>query len=130
MDSLIARSPIVQSETPIYRVFNAYNITHLKPGETYVDKGFMSTTLADLSVKQGKSTRTHLGNLDPTMDVVARIKPNGHYSGLSVNHADKDLAAFPKEREFILPRGTQLKYLGFDTAPSGETIMNFERMSG
>ena len=130
LDGLIERAPIVQSEAPIYRVFNAYNVTHLKPGETYIDKGFMSTTLADIASKKGASVRSHLGDIDNTMDVVARIKPNGHYSGLSVNHADKDLAAFPKEQEFILPRGTQLKYLGFETAPSGETIMNFERMNG
>jgi hypothetical protein len=130
LDALIERAPIVQSEAPIYRVFNAYNVTSLKPGETYVDKGFMSTTLADISAKRGKGLREHLGNIDSTMDVVARIKPNGHHSGLSVNHADKDLAAFPKEQEFILPRGTQLKYLGFETASSGETIMNFERMNG
>jgi hypothetical protein len=130
MDSLIERAPIVESETPIFRVFNAYNITHLKPGETYEDKGFMSTTLADISAKKGKSVRQHIGDIDPTMDVVGRIKPNGHYSGLSVNHADKDLAAFPQEKEFILPRGTQLKYLGMEKGSSGETIMTFERMNG
>jgi hypothetical protein len=130
MDKTIARAPIVKSETPIFRVFNAYNITHLKPGETYEDKGFMSTTLADISAKKGKSVRQHIGDIDPTMDVVGRIKPNGHYSGLSVNHADKDLAAFPQEKEFILPRGTQLKYLGMEKGSSGETIMTFERMNG
>jgi hypothetical protein len=130
MDALIQRAPIVKSETPVFRVFNAYLVTGLKPGYVYVDKGYMSTTLVDISAKKGRTIRNHLGDIEPTMDVVGRIKPNGHNSGLSLNHAEAGASPFPKEQEFILPRGSQLKYLGFEKASSGETIMNFERMNG
>jgi hypothetical protein len=130
MDALIERAPQVKSETPIFRVFNAYLVVGLKAGDTYVDKGYMSTTTHNITAKRGKTVRNLIGDIEPTMDVVGRIKPNGHHSGISINHAGEDISPNPKEHEFILPRGTQLKYLGFEKAPSGETIMNFERMNG
>jgi hypothetical protein len=90
----------------------------------------MSTTLADISAKRYKGLREHIGEINHTMDIVARTKPNGHYSGLSINHAGKDITPNALEQEFIFPRGTELKYLGAEKAKSGETIMTFERMNG
>ena len=129
IDDLISRLPQIKLETPLYRVFPASAITGLKVGQVYQDKGYLSATTKDISAKGNKDLRQALGGLSSSMDVVARIIPNGHYSGASMN----DLVAvkrYAHEEEFLMPRDTQIKYLGFEKAPSGETIMNFQRMNG
>ena len=66
--------------------------------------------------------------MQPT-GVIGRIVPNGHYSGLSVNHVQQDMF-YKHEKEFLMPRGSEFRYLGLGKTPSGETVMDFERLSG
>lgn len=131
IDSLISKVPQVKSEEPIYRVFSASSVMQLgaQPvGTIFEDKGYMSATLHDLSTTAGASARANFGGLSDTMDLVGRIIPNGHYSGVSVNHIIEN-QNFAHESEFLLPRGTQLAYLGTEKVPTGETILNFKRMN-
>lgn len=130
LDAMIARAPHLESETPIYRVFSQNAVKGLVSGQTFEDKGYMSASLHDLSVPENGKIRSEFAGLKSgSPDVAAKIHLNGHYSGLHINSANFR-GEFAGEREFLLPRGSQLQYLGTEKAPSGETILNFKRING
>ena len=130
LDSLIARVPEVKSETPLYRVFAKKIVGDLEPGQILRDKGFLSTTHLDLT---DSSHAKALADFKQTLSfgqemVVGRIVPNGNYSGINVNSVVSNMF-YKEEEEFILPRGSELRYLGSSKTPLGDTFINFERIS-
>ena len=102
----------------LYRTF----FLNLEIGKTYEDKGFMSTSLNDLSAKKNSEVKDNFMNVGGISQILGKILPNGKYKGISMNNT-KVFNDFD-EREFILPRKTQLTFLGFEQQ---NTTDDFER---
>ena len=128
LDSLISKVPEVRSETPLFRMFNKNVVEKMEIGQVFKDRGFLSTSFADVTDPKNIKLRNEMNFMQPT-GVIGRIVPNGHYSGLSVNHVQQDMF-YKHEKEFLMPRGSEFRYLGLGKTPSGETVMDFERLSG
>ncbi len=128
LDSLIAKVPQVKSETPLFRIFSKDVAAGMEVGQVFKDKGFFSTSFADVTDPKNEKLRGEMNFLQPN-GIIGRIIPNGHYSGLSVNHIQKDIL-YKHEKEFLLPRGSEFRYIGLGKTPSGEVVMDFERVSG
>jgi hypothetical protein len=122
MDNAIERAPLVENNNPLWRVFSPKAFLNLEIGKTYEDKGFMSTSLNDLSAKKNSEVKDNFMNVGGISQILGKILPNGKYKGISMNNT-KVFNDF-EEREFILPRNTQLTFLGFEQQ---NTTDDFER---
>lgn len=122
MDNAIERAPFVENNNPLWRVFSPKAFLNLEIGKTYEDKGFMSTSLNDLSAKKNSEVKDNFMNVGGISQILGKILPNGKYKGISMNNT-KVFNDFD-EREFILPRKTQLTFLGFEQQ---NTTDDFER---
>jgi hypothetical protein len=131
LDSLMAKVPEVKSETPLYRLFSKKVVDDLESGQIYKDKGFLSTSHLDFTdSSNSKALDELMTNISFKQEmIVGRIIPNGVYSGLSINSLIKDDGFYGSEKEFILPRGSELRFLGLSKTSSGEPVMDFERVS-
>ena len=122
MDNAIERAPLVENSNALWRVFSPKAFLNLEIGKTYEDKGFMSTSLNDLSDKKNSEVKDNFMNVGGISQILGKILPNGNYKGISMNNT-KVFNDFD-EREFILPRNTQLTFLGFEQQ---NTTDDFER---
>jgi SPP1 gp7 family putative phage head morphogenesis protein len=131
IDSVIARAPQVKRDKPIWRVMSPKAVVGLEKGQTYVDRGFVSTTLNDLGNTSNVYSEELLQNflmVGGVSNVLAKILPNGNYKGLSMNKALKSgYAVNVEEKEFLLPRNSAFTFLGFETLPNNRTIAVLER---
>lgn len=119
IDRGIEKSPDVFGDKNLYRVFSNRTLENLNPGDTFIDKGFLSTTRADITFD--KDTRITLGDISSSDDTVALIlpSPSGKGKGLAVDwllraSGRRDFSEhWAREQEVLLPRETPLLFLGF-----------------
>ena len=136
LDKTIEESPDMFGSTNLYRVTSDRLITDLEPGDTFVDKGFMSTTRTNLT--RNASARNALGELSGSDDTVSIILPSPSKSGkglavdkyLTARGQDGSVQFWGKEKEVLLPRDTALLFLGMSTSTDhqGKPIAIFQRM--
>lgn len=136
LDRTIEQSPDAFGDKTLYRVTSDRLLTDLKPGDTFVDKGFLSTTRKNVVLN--RSARAQLGNLSPTDDTVTVIipSPKGTGKGLAVDLLLKSRGKsgrdefWGKEKEVLLPRETPLLFLGISTTTDteGKPVAVFQRM--
>lgn len=122
IDNAIDRAPLVENNNSLWRVFSPKAFLNLEIGKTYKDKGFMSTSLNDLSAKKNSEVKDNFMNVGGISQILGKILPNKNYKGISMNNT-KVFNDFD-EREFILPRNTKLTFLGFEQQ---NTTDDFER---
>jgi SPP1 gp7 family putative phage head morphogenesis protein len=131
IDRVIARAPQVERDKPIWRVMSPKAVLGLKEGETYVDRGFVSTTLNDLGNLNNDNSKDLMQNflmVGGVSNVLAKILPNGNYKGLNMNRTLKrGYAVNLEEQEFLLPRNSAFTFLGFETLSNNQTIAVLER---
>ena len=136
LDRTIEQSPDAFGDKTLYRVTSDRLLTDLKPGDTFIDKGFLSTTRKNVVLN--RSARAQLGNLSPTDDTVTVIipSPKGTGKGLAVDlllesrgKSGRD-EFWGKEKEVLLPRETPLLFLGISTTrdTEGKPVAVFQRM--
>jgi SPP1 gp7 family putative phage head morphogenesis protein len=139
IDKAIEESPDVFGDKNLYRVTSSRLLDDLQPGDTFIDKGFLSTTRIDISDKANTVTRIQLGNITATEDTVSVIlpSPSGQGKGLALDFfleqkgwlEDKmgSDSHYNREKEVLLPRGTPLLFLGFTETtgalPSGSMLV-------
>jgi len=138
LDKLIAEAPLSFGDKNLYRVYSERVLSDIREGDIVTDKGFLSTTRADITTKQYDDTRSSLGEISATRDVVAVILPNESKNGkgLSVDYLknavsnlaqEQDMA--DREMEVLLPRSTPLKFIGYKTDVGMEAkVAVFQRM--
>ena len=136
IDSVIERSPDdALADKKLYRVFSSSLVESLSPGDILTDKGFISTTLVDITSQAGKDLRRELGNIRSSNDIAGVILPSkgGTSKGLSLGYLRSALGNYvsvrPNEKEVLLPRDTSLEFIGTATGKTGEKIALFERKS-
>ena len=131
IDEVIARAPEVVRDKPLWRVMSPKAVLGLKEGATYVDKGFVSTTLNDLGDLTNDNSQELMRNflmVGGVSNVLAKILPNGNYKGLNMNRTLKrGYAVNLEEQEFLLPRNSAFTFLGFETLSNNQTIAVLER---
>ena len=114
LDLAIDEAPQVLKDKLVFRVVSVDALRNLKEGDVFSEKGFVSTTQSDL--RTDSKLRENLGNIDKTTDDAVAIIYNGNFGkGLAVNYNQEAAAnknAF--EREIILPRNTEFKFIGKD----------------
>lgn len=115
VDSAISKAPLVMPDnSAVYRVVNAGTFEEMQVGDTFTDKGFVSTTLRDLSKMPSEQFKRY----DDAGKSITRIDLGDNKSGLSVNsiHANTNKVStdYLDEREFLLPRDSVFEYRGYD----------------
>jgi hypothetical protein len=114
LDLAIDEAPQVLKDKLVFRVVSVDALRNLKEGDVFSEKGFVSTTQSDL--RTDSKLRENLGSIDKTTDDAVAIIYNGNFGkGLAVNYNQEAAAnknAF--EREIILPRNTEFKFIGKD----------------
>jgi hypothetical protein len=122
LDKGIEESPEVFGGTNLYRVFSNRLVDDLEPGDTFIDKGFLSTTRINLTKEENRGARLQLADIGSSEDTVGVILPNPgrNGKGLAIDFflERKEVEAYgneiwQQEREVLLPRETPLLFLGF-----------------
>lgn len=136
IDRTIQESPDEFGDKTLYRVSSDRLIKDLTPGDTFIDKGFLSTTRKNVTTNA--SARKQLGNLSPTEDTVMVILPSPSRTGkglavdafLKSRGYDGQNEFWNKEKEVLLPRDTPLLFLGISatTDTEGKSVAVFQRM--
>jgi len=128
LDSIIAKVPQSEENLTLYRSFDLREVLRLKVGDVYCDPGYMSTTLLNLDKEENQKLRGHLVTIEGTARAVGKINSNGDNSGIVVQAALKKQGMFWDEAEFLLPRGTAIRYMGVENNPDGRFTLNFDRV--
>jgi len=136
LDKTIEQSPDAFGDKTLYRVASDRLITELNPGDTFIDKGFLSTTRKN--IVRNATARKQLGNISPSDDTVVAILPSPSRTGkglavdtfLETRGLDGVDDFWGKEKEVLLPRETPLLFLGLSTTrdTEGKTVAVFQRM--
>jgi hypothetical protein len=90
----------------------------LKPGQVIFDRGFMSTTMTEDYVNEGLAKNVKAKSVS---QVPMRIVMPNNTSGMSL----RPISWFKEENEYLLPRNTGLRFLGWDS--NGYAV--FERVT-
>jgi hypothetical protein len=124
LDKAISDSPDIVGDKNLYRVYSDRVINNLEAGDVVIDKGFLSTTRIDITGSDltARNTRERLGSITDSSDTMAVILPSSNKTGkgllvdmwLPANGIPSGGTNFEKELEVILPRNTELTFLGFE----------------
>jgi len=135
MDNAIDKAPPVVGDKNLYRVYSDRLLTDLQPGDKIVDKGFLSTTRIDITGTSlsSRNTRSGLGSIRDSADTVAVILPNADKNGKGLvvsdffaSNGNNENGIWQREFEVILPRGTELTFLGYQEGEM-ERVAVFQR---
>ena len=113
MDSVIEAAPSLPGGE-LFRVISAGAVERLKKGDVINDKGYMSTTTADLSHPDNGKLLLTLATVSSGRKAIAVITNNTGKKGLFMPAVMKGQPIAEFEREVVLPRDTKLKYRGED----------------
>lgn len=129
LDSAIERAPSLP-EGNLYRVTSAPAVEDLWPGVVISDKGYSSTTTADLLAPENGQLLLTLSTVSGGRKALMVISNNEGKKGLSMKSLRPKSPIAEFEREVILPRDTKLKFVGIDAHLYGSgsiPIFKFER---
>lgn len=133
LDSLIDKAPDMFGDKTLFRIVDDFVLAKLTPGDTLRDKGFLSTTRIDLT--RDSDARDALGRIYDTPDTVAVILPSPTKSGKGIavdlyrTSVDDTSSVSDREKEVLLPRSTDLLFLGYRRGiGSEEKVAVFQRM--
>jgi ribosomal protein S18 acetylase RimI-like enzyme len=133
LDSLIDKAPDMFGDKTLFRIVDDFVLAKLTPGDTLRDKGFLSTTRIDLT--RDADARDALGRIYDTPDTVAVILPSPTKSGKGIavdlyrTSVDDTSSVSDREKEVLLPRSTDLLFLGYKRGiGSEEKVAVFQRV--
>ena len=115
LDHAIEMAPPIPN-TLVWRTTSADAIRPLKKGGIYMDKGFTSTTAADITHPENGTLLLTLATVSSGKKSIMEIntgKGKGIY--MPKMFPGQPIAEF--EKEFLMPRNTKMKYLGVDMRP-------------
>ena len=113
LDHAIEVAPRMPNET-VWRVASAEAISSLKKGATYQDSGFTSTTAADITQPEHGILLLSLAHVSDGQKTIMQINTGKEGKGLYMPKMFPGQPIAEHEKEFLLPRNTQMKYLGVD----------------
>ena len=133
LDSLIDKAPDMFGDKTLFRIVDDFVLAKLTPGDTLRDKGYLSTTRIDLT--RDTDARDALGEIYDTPDTVSVILPSPTKSGKGIavdlyrTSVDDTSSVSDREKEVLLPRSTDLLFLGYKRGiGSEEKVAVFQRV--
>jgi len=133
LDKTIDDAPVLFGDKNLYRAMSNNVLEGMKEGDIVTDKGYLSTTRANLTVDT--FTREQVGSIKDSEDTVAVILPNESKSGkgfavdMWAKLSNRETDTRNREQEILLPRNTPLKFIGYKTDVGSEArVAVFQRM--
>jgi hypothetical protein len=131
IDNLIDSAPNLKGDR-LYRTTSAETVERLKVGDVIQDKGYMSSTTADLLSPDNGILLLTLSKVSSGRKSIIRIDSNDNQKGLFMSAVSKSNPIASFEREVVLPRNTKLRFKGIAVLPlsneRGLKIYDFERL--
>ena len=130
LDSAIETSPALP-KGDLFRVVSADALLRLKKNDVINDKGFMSTTAANLFEPDNGALLLHLATVSSGRKSIMVITNNAGKKGMFMPAVKAGQPIAEHEREVVLPRNTKLKYKGEEYHFMGNgmlTYYKFERL--
>jgi len=116
LDNAIAMAPPIPN-TLVWRTTSADAIRGLKKGGVYMDKGYTSTTAADITHPENGTLLLSLATVSSGKKSIMEIN-TGKGKGIYMPKMFPGQPIAEHEKEFLMPRNTKMKYLGPDYRPS------------
>ena len=133
LDRTISDAPVLFGDKNLYRAMSNNVLEGMKEGDIVTDKGYLSTTRANLTVDT--FTREQVGSIKDSDDTVAVILPNASKNGrgfavdMWAKLSNRETDTRNREQEILLPRNTPLKFIGYKTDVGTEArVAVFQRM--
>ena len=118
LDSAIAKAPPME-DMAVWRVANVLSVEGLKVGDRVKDRGYASTTVADLTKPENGMMLLHLNSVSSGRKTLLEINTGVNGKGMFVPVIPTvvigQTAEF--EKEFLLPRNSLMEYLGSRQMP-------------
>lgn len=126
LDSAIAAAPVMKNMA-VTRVANVRSVEGLKVGQVVTDKGYASTTVADLTKPENGIMLLQLNSISSGRKTLIEVNTGESGKGLFVPAVGVG-PTVDFEQEFLLPRGTSMEYLGVRDFPlSGGKTMDIHQ---
>jgi hypothetical protein len=128
LDNAIEMAPRMPNQK-VWRTASAEAIENLKVNGVYIDKGFTSTTAVDITHPDNGMLLLTLSTVSSGRKALMEIDTGSVGKGLYIPKMFPGQPIAEKEREFLLPRETKMRYLGsdFNISPSGKTIVEIHK---
>jgi hypothetical protein len=128
LDNAIEMAPPMPNQK-VWRTASAEAIENLKVNGVYIDKGFTSTTAVDITHPDNGMLLLALSSVSSGRKALMEIDTGSVGKGLYIPKMFPGQPIAEKEREFLLPRETKMRYLGSDLniSPSGKTIVEIHK---
>jgi hypothetical protein len=128
LDNAIEMAPRMPNQK-VWRTASAEAIENLKVNGVYIDKGFTSTTAVDITHPDNGMLLLTLSTVSSGRKALMEIDTGSVGKGLYMPKMFPGQPIAEKEREFLLPRETKMRYLGsdFNISPSGKTIVEIHK---
>ena len=123
IDEAIEKAPAFPNRE-VFRVAPAFLVEGMKVGTVVADLAYQSTTIADLTKPENGILLLSLSKVTSGQKSLIKINTGSKGKGLYLPAVSKDPVA-AHEQEFLLPRGTKLRYTGNEKFQSS-TIHKFE----
>ena len=118
LDTAIASAPPME-DMAVWRVANVLSVEGLKVGDRVKDRGYASTTVADLTKPENGMMLLHLNSVSSGRKTLLEINTGVNGKGMFVPVIPTvvigQTAEF--EKEFLLPRNSLMEYLGSRQMP-------------
>lgn len=132
LDEIISLAPALNGDR-LYRTTSTEALEGLRVGDVIQDKGYMSTTVANLLEPANGILLLTLSTVTSGRKSIIRIDGNYKKTGLFMPAVNPSSPIAEFEKEVVLPRGTKLRYKGFVMYPIGDDqavqVHDFERES-
>ena len=115
LDSAIASAPPME-DMAVWRVAQVRSVEGLKVGQVVTDKGYASTTVADLTKPENGIMLLQLDTISGGKKTLLEINTGESGKGLFLPAVGIG-PTVDFEKEFLLPRGTSMEYLGIRGMP-------------
>jgi hypothetical protein len=128
LDNAIEMAPRMPNQK-VWRTASAEAVENLKVNGVYIDKGFTSTTAVDITHPDNGLLLLTLSTVSSGRKALMEIDTGSVGKGLYIPKMFPGQPIAEKEREFLLPRETKMRYLGsdFNISPSGKTIVEIHK---
>ena len=111
LDNAIEVAPRMPNQT-VWRTASADAVLGLKKGGVYEDKGFTSTTVADITHPDNGILLLTLAKVSSGKKAIMQINTGKEGKGLYMPKMFPGQPIADFEKEFLMPRNTKMKYLG------------------
>ena len=113
LDNAIEMAPRMPKQT-VFRVGSQEAVEKLRKGSVYEDKGFTSTTAVDITHPENGIQLLTLAKVSSGQKALMRIDTGKEGKGIYMPKMFPGQPIAEFEKEFLMPRGTKMKYLGED----------------